>query len=704
MRRRLRTLVLLTAIATVFTVGPGCCTLRSDLRLEPPDTTQWDGIPQEELAALWKEAQQSGGILVVEPGGVAVGHRAAEKKTWMAADKLLKFFVYGDQPNWFPADVIRRTVCGPTHRWSYFWHLASGAERDLHPWLDGGTAFGRLLGDGATAVTTSRALDLAPCEEVHLNTSSCLYGEVTPTKGFDTWFCGAAGLACSAWLAATDPIVPPDLADADTLCMQGPFVLERAHGWRPEIHPAEVLWVRKAHDYGLWTLALLPDESRRFDKDKYYEKPPPAGSQDWQPWSRRRPVELWVAFKRAAGEPVVFDLAMKVLDKKPQPARQVALAPPPAGAFAALESELENVFIASKTWRDATSDGGERGFFVITAPLQTCPGKAVLLRLRGRRPNDAPPAAEFEGVRVPIERAVRPAVTPSVRLFGVARRGRAVKGGIAVNTLVRFDARRPATPEDETLSDKLNKALAGSAKDRQNAFGAGRPFRVEWEIAATRMQRGVEQSVDVRTMGIASPDWNSATNEVAGARFRGAATTEITVNRQRELVRGEILEDTLVSLGQLVLKVPEGVTVTGQGQVFYVGTEPLDLYAQGKPLKAPHPAVRMSLRYPPRRYDKAWELVAEVLSEINKSTAQQRLDRLKTEACFPAAQAQCTDAPLAAEVATALNDPVARWAVLRELEKEGRPFARFIWLFERALRWDGEVTDDERALMKALLS
>ena len=134
------------------------------------------------------------------------------------------------------------------------------------------------------------------------------------------------------------PEAPPGLAPArprptwpepEVACVHGPFVLERAHDLRPEIHPAEVLWVRKAHDRGYWTFALLPDDSGRFRKAKHFEKG--AAGDGWKPWSTDRPVELWVAFSTPAASPVVFDLSVKAFGKKPQPAEQVVLRPPDPG-------------------------------------------------------------------------------------------------------------------------------------------------------------------------------------------------------------------------------------------------------------------------------------------------------------------------------------------------------------------------------------
>ena len=66
--------------------------------------------------------------------------------------------------------------------------------------------------------------------------------------------------------------------------------------------------------------------------------------------------------------------------------------------------------------------------------------------------------------------------------------------------------------------------------------------------------------------------------------------------------------------------------------------------------------------------------------------------------------AECESAPLAASVSRDLGDPARRWATLRELGREDRPFARFVRLFSRALLWDGDVEEVEREKLKSLLA
>ena len=166
---------------------------------------------------------------------------------------------------------MRRTTGGSEPRWSYFWHGLSGDEHDLHPWIGHASAFGHLVGpSNAAALVTSKALDLSPCSEVGGADAPCLYGEVTPPEPFESWFCGGPKTVCRGRMTDDPTGVPADFARPAEFCVAGPWVLERVHAWRPEIHPAELVWARPSADQPSWRFALIPDGSGRFDKAEHF--------------------------------------------------------------------------------------------------------------------------------------------------------------------------------------------------------------------------------------------------------------------------------------------------------------------------------------------------------------------------------------------------------------------------------------------------
>jgi hypothetical protein len=471
--------------------------------------------------------------------------------------------------------------------------------------------------------------------------------------------------------------------------MHGPFVMERVHGWRPEIHPAEILWTRSQAAGDAWMLALVPDTSKRFDGAGDYAEAARRSSDPWRPWSSERPVELWAAFEHDDRAPRLFDLSMKVLAKKVAPARQVALEPPAPGAFKVLAHGLEGVLIAARTW--PASNEKRRGFLVIRTRLRGHGNEAAVLRLTSRSRNESPPPPEIEGVAAALA-VPETEVLPSVRMHGEVRQQAAVLGSVAVNTLVRFDPRRPSVPLDEEATERMNEALKGSSSKRRAAFGKDRPFRVEWDLTAVR-QNGERVRVDLATPAqLLGPP---PSDRVRVATFPGPATEEIRVTTAGAAPELAAAERKPVSLGQLVLSVPVGVTVTGQGRVHYTGTTSLGL---------PDPAVMVTLRYPPWSYSDEWELVGDVLAEVDATAATRRLAELRDDACAPAPPAECASEPLAVSVAKRLGHAVERWDALRELGSGNRPFARFVRLFAQHLRWDGRVSNDERELLKKLLT
>lgn len=630
----------------------------------------WSALSPSEQDLLWESAQATGSVVAIEPESQVVGSRAASKKTWAAADFLLKFFVHGFQPNWFPADLVRRTACGRDPRWSYFWHALSGDERDLHPWMDGLEGFAHLVGSKSRAIVGGKALDLSACREVYGEAAGdrpCLYGEITAPQGFETWFCGGRGGDCRRHLLASPRKAPPDLAEPEVACVYGPWVLERAHDLRPEIHPAEVIWVRKAHDRGHWTFALVPDDSGRFRKDAHFEKG--AKADGWKPWSTDRPVELWVAFSFPGASPVAFDLSVKAFDKEPRPAEQVVLRPPgPAAEFAVLPHRLSPVVTAAaRTW--AAGPDTLRGFLVLRARMANDARRATVLRLRGRdpaspeAPAELPPGVDRGEAALAPPAPSRPA---SVRLLGFTRLRQAGGRDVNASTLVRFDPARPAEPADEQRADELNEALRGKGRDRLAAFGSDRPFRVEWDVQP---------------------------REVTAAAFRGAATSSVVITNRD--TRAELSNrERPVHLGSILVVPPADGVVVGEGRIIY----------QGRDVGLTKAEVRVAFRLPSPTYGSEWELVSGVLHELDEASAASRLEALRHDACAPAAMAECENAPLAASVVHALGDPARRWATLRELGRDDRPFARFVRLFSRALMWDGEVEEGERERLKSLLA
>jgi hypothetical protein len=225
-----------------------------------------------ELDRLWTAANQSLGI-VPGRGIETVGDRAAVR--W-----------FGGR-NWFPVDGRQHVLCGRLADWSLF----NGApftphERDLHPYIVPGDGFED--GEGFRHFVTD--LPLSSRDNVRdCDNRSCLYGEVTTVP------------AVSSWLL--DPGVPGSNDSGKFVgaasCMYGPWVMERVHGWLPEIHPVRQFWAtEKGGSSDAMTLVLTQDSSNRYaDRDKFKRFGPNDGPQ-WTARSLRETVGI--AYELAA--------------------------------------------------------------------------------------------------------------------------------------------------------------------------------------------------------------------------------------------------------------------------------------------------------------------------------------------------------------------------------------------------------------------
>jgi hypothetical protein len=394
----------------------------------------------------------------------------------------------------------------------------------------------------------------------------------------------------------------------------------------------------------------------------------------------------------------VFDLAAKRFGKHEETAVQAALQlPAPGAGLQPIGEPFPDVDVSGARWIDE-SCRCTRGLLVLRTAVQKSRKRTLVMRLSERRAAEPPPDAEINGLMAPVawpKFATEPA---ELRLFGIARQASSLRPGyVAIRALARFDPRRPPVYEDEERASQLNEALKGRGSRRRAAFGVDRPFRVEWDLVATRKGDG---SVPISLAGL-----EPSPSQVQVVAWRGPATSEVVVNG-RALVRAE--KDVLVSLGEIWLAVPEGVTVEGKGRIVYEGTTPLDLLDLSAGVggaKGPVHAT-MAFRLPARRYapTQAWDLVQDVLEEIDPAAAAVRLATLQKDACWPAAAGPCHGSTASPQLGEDLADPARRWTALRELSAGGRPEARFVRLFARALVWDGFVGEEERLLLQRLLT
>jgi hypothetical protein len=641
-------------------------------------------VPVSELDKVWERARTTGGVLVIEPETHVSGTQAATKKTWEAADRFLKVF-WGDEPIWFPSDLVRRTVCSDDARWSYFWHLASGDERDLHPWFPRG--LDSLVGAPlAKAISGSGSVDVSSCADVGGGDTACLYGEVTAPLSFDRWFCGGIKGDCKERLRVRPRDVNRDLAGS--LCVSGPWVHERVHGGRPEIHPADVMWSRLA-PRDEWRVALVPDHSGRFEKDEVFRSLV-QGDRATSGWSKRRPLELWIAFEADAGAAAEFDAASRCIKDagdKTVPAQAIKL-PQAGGDFAAVSPPMEGMTMSARTWRKDTTT---RGLLVLHTDSRVSGCDAVVLALARRAAGD--PAATLALAPTgppapPPPQAPVEAQPPALRVRTVdkvSRRRPSIRGleEFGVETLAGFAGGTPTEEDDQGVADRLNAALRGNAKQRADIFGTERPFTIQWEVEARRIADGA--FVPVRVGKHPQP----GDQHVTVRHFRSELTREVKVNPSEAAPAPGAAKKGVVRVGDLLVTVPYGVRVRGRGVVQFIGSKP--------PVRSSTAGIGFSS---PATGDE-WELLGEILQWI-PGDAPQRLSKLQALACHPL-PGPCPLATIAKHARDGIRDPGTRFAVLRDLEDPQRTFARFVRHLAVGYLFNGSADSTEVQSLKDLL-
>jgi hypothetical protein len=214
-----------------------------------------------------------------------------------------KFFF--DYDNWFPNSGWKETLCGKLDHFNFYeptW-IAFSEEMDWNNFFVPSSTHKWLLDQLLNAMQNA-GLNL---NEWHTCGSSyCMEGEVTPYQGFynppeNPWFPKNKGVS--------------DLEGCN-LCTYGPWVREKVHNWRPEIHPSELYWWKSepassclvpkdaaieqkinAGELDVYFMIMVWDDSNRFNDASSFDfdcgNPP-----GWRPWaSPQHDFEFRLAFE-----------------------------------------------------------------------------------------------------------------------------------------------------------------------------------------------------------------------------------------------------------------------------------------------------------------------------------------------------------------------------------------------------------------------
>jgi hypothetical protein len=216
---------------------------------------------------VWKRiTSQQLGVSAADPDGHKMGMNIAYRS--------------GSGLNWYPADGYKQTLVGTVDRYVFYNPSDSGDEADWNIYIKPDPPFAYLIED----VLTNADLSV-----VHKGTTTPGYvmeAEVTPDEHFyNNPYFNSNGNSNRV---------------GRKIGVYGPWVMEEKHGWRPEIHPSEILWWRDVSagrtPRTTWTIAVMQDDSNRFDLESNYR-----GRID-RPWSavpRRAVIDVAVAIDPA---------------------------------------------------------------------------------------------------------------------------------------------------------------------------------------------------------------------------------------------------------------------------------------------------------------------------------------------------------------------------------------------------------------------
>lgn len=199
--------------------------------------------------------------------------------------------------NWYPVDGTNQTMCGVLRDWTVY----KGApitphEVDVHPYLTPSRDFGYLIADlpSASFNNTYRC-------KVGSGTARCVWGEVTMEASIGKWLLGDS--------------FPNQLTKKPYMnkaaCMFGPWVMERVHGWRSEIHPFRQFWAAESPaNAATVDLLLVQDSSDRYGgKTQFTQFGPRSGSV----WSSRSVDEtIGLAYELAENESATLNITEQI--------------------------------------------------------------------------------------------------------------------------------------------------------------------------------------------------------------------------------------------------------------------------------------------------------------------------------------------------------------------------------------------------------
>ena len=197
-------------------------------------------------------------------------------------------------PNWLPMLDTKATLCGTLNHFKFFpgvWGL--DREEDWNNFIIPDAAFTYLITDVQNVYpkareNTPKCKDNVDCIEVEVTVHDNFFENPYFTKKTET-----------------------SSLTGQKLCTYGPWVREKVHGDKPEIHPSELYWWTRpgpsVTEPAEWWLMVLQDNSNRYNSTDDFRAEAgddPPGPPNWFPWAGSpRTARFRLAFEAPDGAP-----------------------------------------------------------------------------------------------------------------------------------------------------------------------------------------------------------------------------------------------------------------------------------------------------------------------------------------------------------------------------------------------------------------
>jgi hypothetical protein len=209
-------------------------------------TARWNAVVNDQL-----------GIAGTDTLGRRIGMFPAEKS---AED--VRLFWLKNYNTWYPQADFKQTMCGTLKK--YFFYDNTGDEADWNLDITPSAAFANIFDDVALRHPPTSAWGGRRVE-----------AEITPDQHFyeNPWFSKSRGLSDAARRSQLE---------GEQMCVYGPWVGDKAHDFKPEIHPSELMWWRSGTSAYLLN---MQDDSNRFDNNNDFDLPDPK-PHFWRDWAQ----------------------------------------------------------------------------------------------------------------------------------------------------------------------------------------------------------------------------------------------------------------------------------------------------------------------------------------------------------------------------------------------------------------------------------